>query len=95
MLATLLPPLRHFCRLYYGKELEVKTQPFYFPFTEPSLSLHWLSILRQKGCHLFQSGWIELLGCGMIHPNVLHMAGIDPQIYTGFCFGAAALSAWS
>lgn len=86
---NLIATLKTFLQAYYGKELEVKTQPFYFPFTEPSFEFALsCPFCDKKGCHICsQSGWIELLGCGMIHPNVLHMAGIDPQIYTGFAWG--------
>jgi len=85
----LIATLKTFLQEYYGKELEVKTNPFYFPFTEPSFEF-MLScpFCDKKGCHICsQSGWIELLGCGMIHPNVLHEAGIDTNIYTGFAWG--------
>lgn len=86
----LIATLKTFLQEYYGKELEVKTQPFYFPFTEPSFEFALsCPFCDKKGCHICsQSGWIELLGCGMIHPNVLKMAGIDPTIYTGFAWGS-------
>jgi len=85
----LMATLKTFLEEYYGKSLEVKSQPFYFPFTEPSFEFALsCPFCEKKGCHICsQSGWIELLGCGMIHPNVLKMAGIDPQIYTGFAWG--------
>ena len=85
----LIATLKTFLQEYYGKQLEVKTNPFYFPFTEPSLEF-MLScpFCDKKGCQVCsQSGWIELLGCGMIHPNVLREAGIDTNIYTGFAWG--------
>jgi len=85
----LIATLKTFLQAYYGKELEVKTNPFYFPFTEPSFEF-MLScpFCDKRGCQVCsQSGWIELLGCGMIHPNVLHAAGIDTNIYTGFAWG--------
>lgn len=85
----LIATLKTFLQEYYGKELEVKTNPFYFPFTEPSFEF-MLScpFCDKKGCQVCSySGWIELLGCGMIHPNVLHEAGIDTNIYTGFAWG--------
>lgn len=86
----LIATLKTFLQEYYGKELEVKTQPFYFPFTEPSFEFALsCPFCDKKGCHICsQSGWIELLGCGMIHPNVLKSAGIDPAIYTGFAWGS-------
>jgi phenylalanyl-tRNA synthetase alpha chain len=86
----LIATLKTFLEEYYQKELEVKTQPFYFPFTEPSFEFALSCPFCNKvGCSVCsQSGWIELLGCGMIHPNVLKMAGIDPEVYTGFAWGS-------
>jgi phenylalanyl-tRNA synthetase alpha chain len=85
----LIATLKTFLQEYYGKELEVMTQPFYFPFTEPSFEFALsCPFCDKKGCHICsQTGWIELLGCGLIHPNVLHHAGIDPEEYTGFAWG--------
>jgi phenylalanyl-tRNA synthetase alpha chain len=85
----LIATLKTFLQEYYGKELEVKMNPFYFPFTEPSFEFMLSCPFCEKaGCHICsQSGWIELLGCGMIHPNVLHAAGIDTNVYTGFAWG--------
>lgn len=85
----LIATLKTFLQEYYGQELEVKTQPFYFPFTEPSFEFTLsCPFCQKKGCQVCsQSGWIELLGCGLIHPEVLKMAGIDPKIYTGFAWG--------
>ncbi len=85
----LIATLKTFLQEYYSKQLEVKTQPFYFPFTEPSFEFALsCPFCDKKGCNVCSySGWIELLGCGMIHPNVLKMAGIDPTKYTGFAWG--------
>lgn len=85
----LIATLKTFLQEYYHQELEVKTQPYYFPFTEPSFEFALSCPFCQKaGCNVCSySGWIELLGCGMIHPNVLKMAGIDPKVYTGFAWG--------
>lgn len=85
----LIATLKTFLQAYYNQDLEVKTQPFYFPFTEPSFELALsCPFCAKKGCHICsQTGWIELLGCGMIHPNVFKMAGIDPLEYTGFAWG--------
>jgi phenylalanyl-tRNA synthetase alpha chain len=85
----LIATLKTFLQEYYGKQLEVKTQPFYFPFTEPSFEFAIsCPFCDKKGCRICsQTGWIELLGCGMIHPNVLHAAGIDTNEYTGFAWG--------
>jgi phenylalanyl-tRNA synthetase alpha chain len=85
----LMATLKTFLQEYYQQELEVKTQPFYFPFTEPSFEFALsCPFCQKKGCSICgQAGWIELLGCGMINPNVLTMAGIDPAVYTGFAWG--------
>lgn len=85
----LIATLKTFLQEYYQQELEVMTQPFYFPFTEPSFEFALsCPFCQKKGCNICSyTGWIELLGCGMIHPNVLEMAGIDPKVYTGFAWG--------
>jgi phenylalanyl-tRNA synthetase alpha chain len=85
----LIATLKAFLQEYYKKELEVKTQPFYFPFTEPSFEFALSCPFCDKnGCNICSyTGWIELLGCGMIHPNVLKEAGIDSNEYTGFAWG--------
>lgn len=76
--------LKYFFESYYGQKLKIKTQPGYFPFTEPSAEL-----LIEKPASLGDKGgdWLEMLGCGMIHPNVLKTADIDPEIYHGFAWG--------
>lgn len=86
----LMATLKTFLQAYFKQEIEIKTQPFYFPFTEPSFEFALSCPFCQKqGCSICShSGWIELLGCGMIHPNVLKMAGIDPNEYTGFAWGS-------
>lgn len=85
----LIATLKTFFQEYYQKEIEIKTQPFYFPFTEPSFEfVASCAFCDQKGCNICSyTGWIELAGCGMIHPNVLKMADIDPAVYTGFAWG--------
>lgn len=85
----LIATLQQFLSEYYGKQLEVRTNPFYFPFTEPSFEMALSCPFCDKaGCQVCSyEGWIELLGCGMIHPNVLKAADIDPNIYTGFAWG--------
>ena len=85
----LIATLKTFLQEYYQKELEVKTQPYYFPFTEPSFEFALsCPFCDKQGCSICgYAGWIELLGCGMINPNVLRMAGIDPEVYTGFAWG--------
>ncbi|HVX48364.1 MAG TPA: phenylalanine--tRNA ligase subunit alpha [Candidatus Saccharimonadales bacterium] len=85
----LIATLKTFLQEYYGKELEFAFQPFYFPFTEPSLELIVsCPFCDKKGCNICSyTGWIEILGSGMIHPNVLKAADIDPTEYTGFAWG--------
>lgn len=84
----LMATLKTFMAEYYQKDVEIKTQPFYFPFTEPSFEFAIsCPFCDKKGCSVCGEGWIELLGCGMIHPNVLSEAGIDPSVYTGFAWG--------
>jgi phenylalanyl-tRNA synthetase alpha chain len=87
----LIATLQKFLEEYYGKQLNVRVNPFYFPFTEPSFEFA-LSCPFCEGknpdCKVCSGeGWVELLGCGMIHPNVLKAADIDPNEYTGFAFG--------
>ncbi|HEV2403153.1 MAG TPA: phenylalanine--tRNA ligase subunit alpha [Candidatus Saccharimonadales bacterium] len=86
---NLLATFKTFLSEYYQQDIEVKSQPFYFPFTEPSFELALsCPFCHKKGCHICgHTGWIELLGMGMIHPNVLRMAGVDPSEYTGFAWG--------
>jgi phenylalanyl-tRNA synthetase alpha chain len=85
----LIATLKTFLEEYFGQDLEVKTQPFYLPFTEPSFEFAIsCPFCKKRGCHICSyTGWIELLGCGMIHPNVLKEGGIDAQRYTGFAWG--------
>lgn len=85
----LVATLKTFLESYYQTALEVRVNPFYFPFTEPSFEFSLsCPFCKGEGCNICSySGWIELLGCGMIHPNVLKMADIDPNIYTGFAWG--------
>lgn len=85
----LIATLKAFLEEYFGQKLEVKTQPFYFPFTEPSFEFALsCPFCKKKGCNVCSyTGWIELLGCGMIHPNVLKEGGVNPRDYTGFAWG--------
>jgi phenylalanyl-tRNA synthetase alpha chain len=84
---NLIATLSAFMNEYFGQELKTKLQPFYFPFTEPSFefAIERPDILKKDDSE--EQKWLELLGCGMIHPNVLRMADIDPEIYTGFAWG--------
>ncbi len=81
--------LEQFAREIYGKETNVKFRPSFFPFTEPSVEVDvTCSECGGKGCRVCKgSGWIEILGAGMVHPNVLKSCGIDPEEYSGFAFG--------
>ena len=88
-LAHLKGTLEVFMRKLLGEKTELRFRPSFFPFTEPSYEVD-VSCFKcgGKGCNLCkQTGWIELLGAGMVHPNVLKMNGYDPEKYTGFAFG--------
>ncbi len=87
--ADLKGTLVAFCRAFYGEGLNYRFRPSFFPFTEPSLELDVTCFLcGGKGCQLCKyAGWLEVLGSGMIHPNVLEKAGFDSEKYTGFAFG--------
>ena len=81
--------LTQFVQKLFGKETKVKFRPHHFPFTEPSAEMD-VSCFKcgGKGCRFCKGeGWIEILGCGMVHPRVLRMSGIDPEEYSGFAFG--------
>jgi len=88
-LAHLKGVLKHFLSTYFGKDLPIRLRPSYFPFTEPSAEVDVGCVLCDgKGCRVCkQTGWIEVLGSGMIHPNVLKSVGIDSDVYSGFAFG--------
>ena len=88
-LADLKGTLEIFAKKLFGEDREIRFRPSYFPFTEPSYEVD-ISCFRcgGKGCNICKNtGWIEILGSGMVHPNVLQMAGYDPKEYTGFAFG--------
>ena len=87
--ADLKGTLAEFAKQLFGEETKVKFRPHHFPFTEPSAEMD-VSCFKcgGKGCRFCKgSGWIEILGCGMVHPHVLEMCGIDPEVYNGFAFG--------
>ena len=83
-MGQMLGILREFFEKYYEQKLNIRTQPGYFPFTEPSLEF---MIEKPKSLGGKKGDFLEMLGCGMIHPNVLKMAGIDPSEYHGFAWG--------
>jgi phenylalanyl-tRNA synthetase alpha chain len=87
--ADLKQTLFYFAREMFGKDTEIRLRPSYFPFTEPSAEMDVsCRICGGKGCNVCKyTGWLELLGCGMVHPNVLEACGIDSKKYTGFAFG--------
>ena len=88
-MADLKGTLEEFAKELFGAETKTKFRPHHFPFTEPSAEVD-VSCFKcgGKGCRFCKgSGWIEILGCGMVHPHVLEMCGIDPNEYTGFAFG--------
>lgn len=87
--ADLKGTLAQFARELFGEKTKVKFRPHHFPFTEPSAEVD-VSCFKcgGEGCRFCKgSGWIEILGCGMVHPKVLKMSGIDPDVYSGFAFG--------
>lgn len=87
--ADLKQTLYFFVKEMYGKDVKVRFRPSYFPFTEPSAEMDVTCfICGGEGCSVCKkTGWVEILGCGMVHPNVLTNCGIDPNKYSGFAFG--------
>ena len=81
--------LYHFAKEMFGKETKIRLRPSFFPFTEPSAEIDISCfICHGNGCNVCKhSGWVEIAGSGMVHPNVLKFCGIDPEEYTGFAFG--------
>ena len=88
-LGNMIATIKEFLQKYLDTELEVRVQPSFFPFTEPDCEfVISCPFCKKAGCSTCgHSGWIELMGCGMIHPNVLKEAGIDPDKYSGFAWG--------
>ena len=87
--ANLKSTLETFIKRLYGEDSVVRFRPHHFPFTEPSAEVDVQCFqCHGEGCRLCKGeGWIEILGCGMVHPKVLQNCGIDPEVYTGFAFG--------
>lgn len=87
--ADLKGTLEDFLRAFFEADLAVRFRPSYFPFTEPSAEVDMSCVMCEgKGCRVCKkTGWIEILGCGMVHPNVLKSAGVDSDKYRGFAFG--------
>ncbi len=87
--ADMKQTLLYFAQEMYGAETKIRLRPSYFPFTEPSAEMDvWMGTDTEKTKKLTKgTGWLEVLGCGMVDPNVLKNCGIDPEIYSGFAFG--------
>lgn len=87
--ADLKQTLLYFAREFFGEKSEIRLRPSYFPFTEPSAEMDVsCSICGGKGCNVCKhTGWLEIMGCGMVDPNVLDLCGIDSKKYSGFAFG--------
>jgi len=87
--ADLKDTLEYFAQSLFDKDTKIRLRPSYFPFTEPSAEMDIsCNLCGGKGCSFCKNtGWVEILGCGMVHPNVLKNCGIDPEEYTGFAFG--------
>ena len=88
-MADLKGTLETFAKAMFGDKTEIRFRPHHFPFTEPSCEVDVSCfVCGGKGCSVCKGeGWIEILGAGMVHPNVLRMSGIDPDVYSGFAFG--------
>ena len=88
-MADLKGTLETFAKILYGPDAKTRFRPHHFPFTEPSAEMDVMCFhCHGEGCRLCKGeGWIEILGCGMVHPNVLSICGIDPEEYSGFAFG--------
>ena len=87
--ADLKQSLLYFAKEMFGEKAKIRMRPSYFPFTEPSAEVDVsCSICNAEGCNVCKhTGWLEILGCGMVDPNVLEACGIDSKIYSGFAFG--------
>lgn len=81
--------LDYFCKAVFGPDRKTRFRAHYFPFTEPSAEVDVsCGVCHGEGCRMCKgTGWLEILGCGMVDPNVLEMSGIDPEVYSGFAFG--------
>jgi len=87
--ANLKAILHGFVRAFFEKDLDMRLRPSYFPFTEPSAEVDMSCVFcAGQGCRVCkETGWLEIAGCGMVHPNVLHASGVDAERYTGYAFG--------
>lgn len=87
--ADLKQTLLYFAKELFGEKAQIRMRPSYFPFTEPSAEVDVsCTICNSKGCNVCKyTGWLEIMGCGMVDPNVLEASGIDTKVYSGFAFG--------
>ena len=87
--ADLRQTLLYFAQEMFGADTQIRLRPSYFPFTEPSAEMDIsCNLCGGKGCSFCKhTGWVEILGCGMVDPNVLRSCGIDPDVYSGFALG--------
>jgi phenylalanyl-tRNA synthetase alpha chain len=93
-ITNLIGVTEYFAKSYFGKDRVIRLRPHHFQFTEPSFEIdiscglcHGTGKIRDKDCKICKSGWLELGGAGMVHPNVLKNGGLDPEKYSGFAFG--------
>jgi phenylalanyl-tRNA synthetase alpha chain len=88
--ANMKAVLHGFLKAFFERDLAMRLRPSYFPFTEPSAEVDMSCVFCEgRGCRTCkQTGWLEISGCGMVHPNVLKASGVDPERYTGYAFGA-------
>jgi phenylalanyl-tRNA synthetase alpha chain len=82
--------LHRFVEAFFERDLAMRLRPSFFPFTEPSAEVDMSCVFCDGvGCRVCkQTGWLEICGCGMVHPNVLKASGVDPERYSGYAFGA-------
>ena len=87
--ANMKAMLHGFLEAFFERDLKMRLRPSYFPFTEPSAEVDMSCVLcAGAGCRVCkQTGWLEISGCGMVHPKVLEAGGVDPEKYTGYAFG--------
>ena len=87
--ADLKSTVEEFLRVFFERDLQVRFRPSYFPFTEPSaeVDVYWGLETETDYRMTKGTGWLEIMGCGMVDPNVLQNCGIDPEVYSGFAFG--------
>ena len=81
--------LHSFVQAFFERDLDMRLRPSYFPFTEPSAEVDMSCVFCDgAGCRICkETGWLEIAGCGMVHPNVLKASNVDPESYTGYAFG--------